>query len=321
MVEAPSTLDLTFKQTVDFLCQAEDLLIMAHAAPDGDTIGSAYGLCLGLRQLGKRARVLCADPLPTRFAFLKLPEAPDFEPKEIVCVDIADPKLAGKANASLAWKSTLCIDHHGSNIRYAQRLYLEPEASSTCEIMVNILERMGVSLTSDIADCLYTGMATDTGCFRFGNTQASTHRTAAKLMECGAHAAKINKDLFDTIGRTRFVLEQLVGQTMQFYLGGRVAVIQVAHDMCVKTGTSDSELEGFASMPARIEGVLVGVTLREKVDGFYKISLRTNEGIDASAICAKFDGGGHKAAAGCKIKGSLEHARKLILEAIEEALG
>ncbi|ADU28273.1 DHH family phosphoesterase [Ethanoligenens harbinense] len=312
--------NVTYAEAAAFLRKEDDFLILAHASPDGDTIGSSYALCLGLRALGKRARVSCSDPIPPRYGHLALPDVPVFEPRVIVTSDIADTQLFGKANAIYADKVALCIDHHPSNTQYAERVLLLPTASSTCEIMADLLKKLEVKITKNIADCIYTGLSTDTGCFRYSNTGAKALRLAAEMLECGAHTAAINKRLFETVSRQRLAVEQMALQTMEFHLDGRAALIVISLDMREKTGAAESDMEGFASLPVQVEGVQVGITIHEKGDRLYKLSVRTNEGVDASAICAHFGGGGHKAAAGCKIEGTLADVKTAILNVVEKAL-
>lgn len=312
--------NVTHAQAAAFLRSEDDYLILAHASPDGDTIGSTYALCMGLRALGKRARVSCSDPIPPRYAHLELPDTPEFEPRVIVTADIADTKLFGEANAIYADRVSLCIDHHPSNTRYAAQVLLVPSASSTCEVMTELLDELGAAITQMIADCLYTGMATDTGCFRYSNTTAKTLRIAAQLIDLGAQTTAINKRLFETVSRQRLAVEQLALQTLEYHLDGRLALIVISRDIREKTGAEESDMEGFASMPVRVEGVRVGVTIREKEDGVYKLSVRTNSGVDASAICAHFGGGGHAAAAGCKITGTLAEVKTALIGVTEKAL-
>lgn len=311
---------VTHAQAAAFLRAEDDYLILAHASPDGDTIGATYALCLALHALGKRARVSCSDPIPPRYAHLEYPDDSAFEPRVIVSADIADTKLFGEANSIYANKVSLCIDHHPSNTLYAKQVLLVPSASSTCEVMVEVLKELGAEFTQAIADCLYTGMATDTGCFRYSNTSAKTLRLVAELMDFGAQTAAINKRLFETVSRQRLAVEELALQTMEYHLDGRFALVVISSDMREKTGAADSDMEGFASLPVRVEGVLVGVTIREKEDGVYKLSVRTNNGVDASEICAAFGGGGHAAAAGCKITGTLAEVKAAIIGVAKKAL-
>ncbi|MFT9055520.1 MAG: DHH family phosphoesterase [Ethanoligenens sp.] len=311
---------VTHAQASAFLLREDEYLILAHASPDGDTIGATYALCLGLRALGKRAYVSCSDPIPERYSHLVLPETPAFESRVIVSADIADTQLLGTANFVYADNVALCIDHHPSNTLYAKQVLLVPTASSTCEIVAELLKELGVEISTEIADCIYTGMATDTGCFRYSNTSAKTLRLAADMIERGAHAAAINKRLFETVSRQRLAVEMLALQTLEFYLDARVALIVISRDMRAKTGAAETDMEGFASLPVRVEGVLVGVVIREKEGGVYKLSVRTNNGVNASAICAHFGGGGHVAAAGCKITGTLAEVKTAIINAAEKAL-
>lgn len=311
---------VTLAQAAAFLRGAEDVCILAHASPDGDTLGSSHALCLALRALGKRAVVSCSDPIPQRFAFLTVPAGPAFTSQTVVSTDVADPKLLGAPNEALKDRVALCIDHHPSNTFYAARTLLCPTASSACEIIADVLDELRVEITPDIADRIYTGLATDTGCFRFGNTEAKTLRLAARLLEAGARTAQINKWMFDTVSRARLAAEQLVLQALEYHADGRVALVAITRAMREQTGVEEADVEGFASLTAQVEGVLVGITIREKDDGSFKLSLRTNEGMDASAICAHFGGGGHKAAAGCRMERPLPKVKQAILQAVNEAL-
>lgn len=307
-------------QAAAFLRGVNHIRLLAHAAPDGDTLGANNALCLALRALGKRADVACADTVPARLAFLMTPpETADFVPAVYVAVDVADAKLLGE-NETLGRQAALCIDHHPSNKLYAVRTLLDPDASSACEVTADVIDELGVEITKDIAERIYTGLATDTGCFRFGNTGSKALRLAARLLEAGAPTARINKQLFDTVSRQRLAAEQLVLQALEYHENGRVAMVVLSRALREQTGIEEADMEGFASLTARIEGVLIGITVRERDEGGYKLSLRTNGGVDASAICARFGGGGHKAAAGCRMPGPVEEIRRALLAASREAL-
>lgn len=156
---------ITIEQAAEFLDTCEDAHILIHRSPDGDCIGAGYSLQAVLRLLGKRAKVLCADPIPERFNYL-LPEEPeeDFEPKCVISADVSDEKLFGSLEPQYAGKVDLCVDHHVSNLLYAERVLLEPHAAAACEVLYKVYRAMGIQFTKQIAMCLYTGMATDTGC-------------------------------------------------------------------------------------------------------------------------------------------------------------
>lgn len=180
--------------------------------------------------------------------------------------------------------------------------------------------RMGVNFTKQIVDCLYTGISTDTGCFRYTNTTADTFRIAASLVELGCNSAYINKVMFETKSKEKIMLEREVYDTITYCADGKCAIVWVTLDMLKSLNIGEDEIEGLASIPRQIEGVLIGITMKEKEGGFFKISVRTNGDIDAAKFCSKFGGGGHKAAAGCSINGSLEDVRSQLIKAAEETL-
>jgi phosphoesterase RecJ-like protein len=174
---------------------------------------------------------------------------------------------------------------------------------------------MNIDITKQIADCLYTGVSTDTGCFRYTNTTADTLRIAADLLELGADNVFINKVMFETKTKKKIALEREIYDTIEYCCDDKCAIISVTSEMKKKLGVGDDELEGLASIPRQIEGVLVGITMRERDEGGFKVSVRSDSHVNAAEFCARFGGGGHAAAAGCTVKGSLEEAKaRLIAE-------
>ena len=171
-----------------------------------------------------------------------------------------------------------------------------------------------------VADCLYTGLSTDTGCFKFTNTTARTHIVAAKLMEAGANTVKLNSLLFESKSRSRIALERFALENLEYYFEGRCALICLTREQIEASGVEPSELEGITAIPRMIEGVEVGLTMRQQPSGSYKASIRTTLGVDASAIAAHLGGGGHKQAAGCEILGSTDNAKAALLSEVEKVL-
>lgn len=296
------TKPLTPEQTAQMLLQAEDILLLSHQYPDGDTLGAAAGLCLALQAVGKRARIACNDPIPNKYDYMMTPVVQqDFVPQFICAVDVADSKLLGPNMQQYADKIDLCIDHHGTNVEYAKHLLLDAGCAATTMLIFRLLPHMGVELNTEIATCLYTGMVTDTGCFKYNNTTAETHRMAATCIETGIPYGMINRVMFDIKSRARIELERMALQGISFHFGGRCAVMAITNDMIQKSGAGENDLEGLPPLPRQIEGVWVGVTLREQADGSYKISMRTGEHANAAELCRLLGGGGHAAAAGCRI--------------------
>ena len=294
----------SLRQAAEFLLSHDNYDILTHAYPDGDTLGSGFALCRVLRKLGKNARVITTN-LPKDFVFLARGlEEQSFDTQTVVSVDVADEKLLGSNREKYLGKIDLCIDHH-----------------EISEILFELFGEMGIELDRDTASALYTGVSTDTGCFKYSNTTGRTLRIAADLLDLGVDAAAINKVMFDTKSKKKIELEREVYGSISYCAGGRCAIIAVTLDLQRRVGAGDDELEGLASIPRMIEGVEIGITMREQEPGVFKISVRSNERlINSAQFCSRFGGGGHAAAAGCRIKGSLAEVTAKLRETAEELL-
>lgn len=300
----------------------DNFLILAHQKPDGDTLGASFALLWALFNLGKKARVKCADGFSEKYSFIYDDYSPDetFPAEYIVAVDIAGMGLIGPSAREYEGKINLCIDHHKSNSMYARLTLLDAEAPATCQIIYDILLELGAAIDSRIAGAIFTGLSTDTGCFRYTNVTAKTHRVAAEMIELGAPHGRINKLMFDTKSRGALMIDRLMLDSISFYLDGRLAVIALPSDITTAYGVTDEELDGISSFPIRIEGVLAGIVIRARGDDNYKISLRTVSPVDASRVCGLFGGGGHTNAAGCTMSGDLEEIKASLLAAVREEL-
>ena len=246
-----------------------------------------------------------------------------YEPSFVVAVDVASIQLFGENNNVQEYvkRANLCIDHHGSNSGYAYATLLEPQAAAVCEILTDLIpDNLGVPLTPEIANCLYTGVATDTGCFRFTSTTAKTHLAVARLMEAGADAGRLNEILFECRSHSRIEAEREALESLEYYFDDRCAMICLTRDQIVQTGVANAELEDLTSLPRSIEGVEVGLTLRQQPDGSFKISVRTSRDVDACSIARRLGGGGHNRAAGCEISGNLDNAKRAILQEVQKEL-
>lgn len=310
---------LSYEQAAAQLLAADNILLLAHQYPDGDTIGSCSGLCLALQALGKQARIACNDTIPSKYAYMLAPiKEQIFEPQFICAVDVADSKLLGPNMQNYANKVDLCIDHHGTNVEYAKSLLLDADCGAAAMLIFRLLPLLGVTLNTDIATCLYTGMVTDTGCFKYGNTSADTHMYAAKCIQAGVPHAQINRVMFDTKSRARIELERLALAGISFHFNGKVAVMAITNKMIADSGATENDLEGLPPLPRQIEGVWVGITLREQADGSYKVSMRTGKHANAAELCQLLGGGGHAAAAGCRIDLPLAQATEALVKLVGE---
>lgn len=302
------------KKVASFLREKDNFLIVCHQNPDGDTIGSAFALKSILKGMGKRATVVCQDEFPEKYGYMtdvQNDEALSYD--SIITVDVADRKLLGKDYEDL--KIDLSIDHHISNTGYAEINFLIYAAANT-ENILSLAEELGAPLDKYTADCIYTGITTDTGCFRYASVTEGTHDAARKAIKAGADHAKINRIMFETKSLARIKAEHLVIKSLETHFADRCALMVLTQEMLTQTGAREDELEGTASLPREIEGVLVGALFREKPDGSFKVSVRTNEPVDASVLCSSFGGGGHKAAAACVFNCSLDEAKQQFLEEV-----
>lgn len=306
---------------VEWLKSSDNFLILAHGNPDGDTLGGSFALLYALEALGKRAAVKCIDEPHSKFGYLGSLCSGAFAQDCVIAVDVADAALLGSGFKEMYGSEVdLCIDHHASNKEFAAMTLVDPAASAACEIVLQIIRALGVKADKRIADCIYTGISTDTGCFRYANVTPRTLRMAAEMMEAGADCVRINTVMFETKTKTFIALEKLALDSLKMYFDGRCAVITVTRDMFRESGSDEREVDAIAPIPRQIEGVAVGVTMRERSDGRFKVSMRSGEEADVSEICASLGGGGHKRASGCDVAGPLEAAVKTVTDAVGKYL-
>lgn len=312
---------LSLRKTARFLKRHDNYIILTHASPDGDTLGAAYALYYALKETGKVAAVICPDVIPSKYGyFVTRTDEVDGDNVTVVAVDVADKQLLGSLKDDFGDKVCLNIDHHISNTEYAKYLCLDSGASATCEIIYELIVRMHVNMNTATAKALYTGIATDTGCFKYTNVTAKTHLIVSELYEYDIEAPEINRIMFDTKSKRLIELEKMVLADAEYHFNNRCMLLSVTAEMQQKTGCSGPELEGIAVISRSVEGVVAGVTVKQTDDNVFKVSMRTYEPLDASAICKRLGGGGHKAAAGATLEGTLPEVKQKILAVIGEYL-
>ena len=313
--------NLSVSRAAELLMQRDNITLLCHRRPDGDTVGSAFALYYALKTLGKEVRVLCADPLPKLYDYLYPGYKPGrilYEPVEyVVAVDVATAGMLGSLEERYGTMVDLCIDHHPSNSDYAAQTCLWSEAGACAEPVAAIIKAIGLPVSGRIAECIYTGLATDTGGFRYSNTSAGSMRLAAEIMESGVDTALLNTRIFESESKAKVLAEAAMMSALQFYADDRIAVMPVTLAVRAATGVTGEELEDVAGIPRKIEGVLLGSTIKEHEDECH-VSLRSKEPVNADEIAKVFGGGGHRFAAGCTIKASVEEAAGLLVaEAIK----
>lgn len=306
------------KECAEILAQKDNILILTHAHPDGDTLGCGFALCRALLKMGKICSVINSDEIPKKYNYLYKDIAPiKFKQDYVVAVDVATENLLGTLEGQ--YHIDMCIDHHTTNTEYADMLLLE-DVPAACQIVFEVLKALGVEIDSKMAGCLYTGLTTDTGCFRYASTTAATYYAAAQLIELGADNGKINRIMFETKSKTYARLERLALDSMRFYEDERVAIITITQEMYKLTGSNEQETEAIAPLTRQIEGVEIGVTIREKPDGTCKASIRTYDSVNAAQFAKEFGGGGHSQAAACRFDCGVKEAREKIVQKCGEFL-
>jgi len=313
----------TLEQCADFLRFHDNYLIITHKRPDGDTVGSACALLLGLRAIGKTAFMLDNPQITPRFEKYLLPyrAAADFSGIAIA-VDTASESLF--PDTAEVYKSLIkiCIDHHASNTDYAERTFVDSGAAACGEIILKLLGLIGAPLSSETAEAVYVAVSTDTGCFSFSNTTAESFLAAAKCAETGINIAELNRVLFRTKTKSRTALEAYIYSNAVFFADGRAVIVSLPQSTIDALRATEDDLDNISSLPASIEGVAFAATIRE-VSGAenIKVSLRSNGGFNSDLVCRKFGGGGHEAAAGYSLTSTLEETANSLRAALETVLG
>ena len=311
---------LTRVETATWLRHKDHFLILSHRRPDGDTLGSTAALCLGLRQLGKTAHILENPEITELYRHLHrgLTKPKAQKGDVIISVDVASPGMLGESARALQDRIALRIDHHCTATSFTPDELVDGEAGACGEIIYDILRLLGVKLDKALAEALYTAVSTDTGCFRYANTTAHSFAVAAACAEAGGDLHTINQNVFDTNSLERLKIQSWIIQNLRLYKDGQMAVCALPLAVEQDIGVNEDDMENISGFPRSIKGVKIAATLRETVDGKVKISVRALPGYDASQVCARFGGGGHKGAAGANTDLPLEAAADAVTEAMEE---
>ena len=308
-------------EAAGFLLVNDNFCILTHRRPDGDTVGSAAALCLGLRKLGKQAWVLKNEEISDRFGWLVegLTKETVEEHDIVVSVDVASPGMLPKSFAPLAETCRLRIDHHGSATSFTPEELVDADSASCAELVCDVLAILGVEMDKNIAEAVYVGMSTDTGCFRFANTTAHSFTVAAVCAKAGADIYGLNQQLFETNSLPKLRMHAWMIENMKLLDDGKLAIVAIPRAVEELLRVTDDDMDNISSYPRTVAGVRMAATLRQTKDGETKISVRAIPGYDAAAVCAPFGGGGHKGAAGASTHMGLEEAAKKVEELMLEA--
>lgn len=308
---------MNFKSCAKALMSHDNILIVTHKNPDGDTVGSAAALCSFLRRLGKKA-ALYNNPQVTEK--LKAYTAEFFADEEFKAEYIVAVDTAAETLFPMGFEGhvDLCIDHHPSNTGYADNLLCGPEKASCAEVVFELADSLGIVPTAAEATLLYIALSTDCGSFQYHNTKADTLLAASKLVALGADNATVNTVFFRKVSMARIKLESMIYSGMSFHRDGKIAVAIITQDMLRESGATEDDLDDLAGLAGRAEGTYLNITIREQANGSSKVSVRSGKDVNSSDICAVFGGGGHAMAAGCTIFGEPEKAREMLLNVVDE---
>lgn len=338
-IEASLFPALTLPETAQRLRDCRRTLILCHVNPDGDTVGSAYALRSLIGAMGGEAQVACSSEIPKRLRFLCGECAPltpaDVHPENydtIFAVDVASPMQLGELE-SLIPHIHFMIDHHGIGEPFAPH-YVDSEASAAGEIVYRLavhLEKEGVcTLPPEGARRMYAAIVSDTGSFKFSNTTPATHHAAADLVaringaeDGGMDTSDVCRSLFGQRTLKELTAQMLAIQNLRFYEDGRLGAVLFTQQMLADAGLTEEEIGNVVDTPRGVEGVLVGISLRQLAADptGYKVSSRANGDVDCAKVCATFGGGGHIRAAGCTITAdSPEEALAIAVDAFSRAI-
>ena len=304
-------------QVVELIESKRRFAITSHVRPDGDSLGSSLGLYWLLRALDKEPEVIMRDPAP--HAYQKLPGAdlvrvtprvdlPYDAVFVIECSDITRPGLI-----DLDKQFVVNIDHHSTTALFGDINWIDSTASAVGEMIYNLCKAIGVRVTREIAECVYTALVTDTGSFHFSNTTERTFKVASELVRAGVKPAKISQAVFSNYPWSKIELMSEVLSTVRRDASGRIAWLRQSLEMTERTGATDEDGDGFVNYPLSCGEVEAVVFLKETAPGVYRVSLRSKGDINVARIAEKFGGGGHRNASGCTLRGDWDEAEAAIV--------
>ncbi|MFC5702087.1 bifunctional oligoribonuclease/PAP phosphatase NrnA [Cohnella faecalis] len=320
----------SLQDTVSYIRERDDFLVVSHVQPDGDAISSTVAVGWLLDKLGKSFVMINEGPVPSRLHFLwrssdivTLAEGvePETKYRNVICVDCADYSRVGKTTAWFADDAELLnIDHHPTNDGFGLVNLLKFDAAATAEILYELIGHFGISLDEDVANAIYTGILTDTGGFRYSNTSPFVMAIASRLLEAGAKGQELAENLLERMSLGQMLMIQRGLARLSFSEDKRIGWLWVTNEDLEETGASNEDLEGLVNYPRNIEGVEVGILFKENGTKSVKVSLRSAGTVNVAALAQQFGGGGHVRAAGCRLTEPLPAVIEQVVEAVRKAL-
>ncbi len=319
-------------ELLDFLKKQDDFLIATHFNPDGDCLGSALSLSMALRSIGKQTTLLCKDRVPAQYKFLpgsdafitfetiKNSESGAAAFDNLILVDCNDLDRISSEPADykiIGFRNSIVIDHHETERPFGDIKWIEPQSAATALMIFYIIRNLGIEITGEMAVNLYAAIAVDTGNFKYENTSPEVFSISSELVRAGARPSIIYRELFESWSDSRFNLFIKVMNTLHVEDG--IASIEVSQKMFEDTSTTPDDTENFVEFLRVMKNVNVSVLFRQIDEDHYKLSLRSTGDFNVAAVAKSFGGGGHKNAAGCRIRERLSTAKKMLIEKLKSA--
>lgn len=320
---------IMISRIAEALSECSTILVVSHIDPDGDALGSMLAMDQYLRDSGKQVTSVCDSEIPDKYKFLpganRILDTRSLDASKVFdAIVVLECPEQSRVGASLRFFETashvLVIDHHHGNRMFGTVNWVEPAASSVAEMLFQYFQATGYEISPTVADCLYTGLLTDTGRFRYGSTSASSFQMAAYLREAGADIRGIVDRVYYQMPQSSLRMLGQVLSNMEYHADNRICVLMLTNAIREATGATDSDSDGLAEYSLYTTGVEVGLIFKETTDGAVKVSIRTYDRVDAQEIASQFNGGGHKNAAGCKISGALSDVKPKVLAATMQAV-
>lgn len=308
------------------LHSAQRIAIAAHVRPDGDAVGSVLGLALSLRAMGKTVYALLEDGVPLNLTFLPeaatvlTPPYADFEIDVAVALDTATHERLGQNTVAALGRAPLLIDidHHPTNPGYGHLNHVDGTQPAVGQIVYELLKVGGFPITDAVRQHLFTAISTDTGSFQYSSTTARTHEIAAEMIAAGLDTSRLAQLLYQTYPARRLLLLRAMLNEMALRAEGRIASWQFTQQLMNEVQVQPGDTEGLIDTLRMIDTVVAAVIFEEIPDGKIRVSARSKDSrLDVSAICAQFGGGGHRMAAGARMKGPISEAAETYLKALE----
>lgn len=314
------------RAVAEVLLNSNRPLLCGHIMPDGDSLGSVLALGMALQSKGKEVTMVSSDPLPDLYEFLPgikevaVGSVPKRDYDLLVVVDCSVPDRVGSTITPLinSGLPVVVIDHHVNDQPFGNYNYVRSSAAATGEIIIDLLEQLGISINLDLAINLYTAIVTDTGSFRYENTTPETHTKIAKLLEFGVPVSLLSNQIFGEQPLKSIRLLEVALRNLEVSDCGRIAWISIERDKIKALGAEDQHIEGLISYPRKIKGVELAISFRELDDKRVKVSFRSKYTVDVNLMAKKFGGGGHIRASGCTIEGNLAKVKEIIIKEAKE---